>query len=86
MAGVVGNAWECGHLSPMGSIASKVNLSTYSGGSQNFIDTLRETVVNEVAVGRMTPRIERVFQLDDIVEARRCMEDNAASGKIVILT
>jgi len=27
-----------------------------------------------------------VFKLDDIVEAHRCMEDNKAGGKIVVLT
>ncbi len=42
--------------------------------------------MNEVEAGRMTPRIGRVFQLQDIVEAHRCMEDNAAGGKIVVLT
>ena len=36
--------------------------------------------------GHMTPKIGRVFQLDDIVEAHRCMEENAAGGKIVVLT
>ncbi|MCZ6584761.1 MAG: zinc-binding dehydrogenase [Gammaproteobacteria bacterium] len=45
-----------------------------------------QTVVNEVEAGRMKPKIGRVFQLDDIVEAHRCMEENAAGGKIVVLT
>ena len=86
MTGMVGNAWELHHFSPMAAIPSTVNLTTYSGGSQDFIDTPLQTVVNEVQAGRMTPKIGRVFQLDDIVEAHRCMQDNAAGGKIVILT
>ena len=86
MTGMVGNAWELDQFSPMGAIPSTVNLTTYSGGSQDFIDTPLQTVVNEVEAGRMTPRIGRVFQLQDIVEAHRCMEDNAAGGKIVVLT
>lgn len=86
MTGMVGNAWELRQFSPMAAIPSTVNLTTYSGGSQDFIDTPLQTVVNEVQAGRMTPRIGRVFQLDDIVEAHRCMQDNAAGGKIVILT
>ncbi len=86
MTGMVGNAWEFDRFSPMGAIPSTVNLTTYSGGSQDFMDTPLQTVVNEVEAGRMTPRIGRVFQLDDIVEAHRCMEDNAAGGKIVVLT
>ncbi len=86
MTGMVGNAWEFDQFSPMGAIPSTVNLTTYSGGSQDFIDTPLKTVVNEIEAGRMTPRIGRVFQLDEIVEAHRCMEDNAAGGKIVVLT
>ncbi len=45
-----------------------------------------QMLVGEAEAGRMTPKIGRVFQLDEIVEAHRCMEDNAAGGKIVVLT
>ena len=45
-----------------------------------------QMVVHEVEGGRMTPRIGAVFDLDAIVEAHRRMEDNAAGGKIVVLT
>ncbi len=86
MTGMVGDAWELDQFSPMGAIPSTVNLTTYSGGSQDFIDTPLQTVINEVEAGRMTVKIGRVFQLDNIVAAHRCMEDNAASGKIVVLT
>ena len=86
MTGMVGNAWELEQFSPMGAIPSTVSLTTYAGGSGDFVDTPLQTVVNEVETGRMTPKIGRVFQLDDIVEAHRCMEDNAAGGKIVVLT
>ncbi|MFQ5981820.1 MAG: zinc-binding alcohol dehydrogenase family protein [Woeseiaceae bacterium] len=86
MTGMVGNAWEFDRFSPMGAIPSTVSLTTYSGGAQDFIDTPLQTVVNEVEAGRMKPRIGRVFQLDDIVQAHRLMEDNAAGGKIVVLT
>ena len=86
MTGIVGNAWELEQFSPMGAIPHTVNLTTYSGGSRDFIDTPLQTVVNEVEAKRLVPKIGRVFQLDDIVEAHRCMEDNAAGGKIVVLT
>lgn len=86
MTGMVGNAWEFDQFSPMAAIPSTVNLTTYSGSSKDFIDTPLGTVVNEVEAGRITPGIGRVFRLDDIAEAHRCMEDNAAGGKIVVLT
>ncbi len=86
MTGIVGDAWEFEQFSPMGAIPSTVNLTTYSGGFRDFIDTPLQTVVNEIEEGRITLKIGRVFQLDDIVEAHRCMEDNTAGGKIVVLT
>ncbi len=86
MTGMVGNAWELDQFSPMGAIPSTVSLTTYSGGSQDFMDTPLQAVANEVEHGRMTPKIGRVFPLDDIVEAHRCMEEDAAGGKIVVLT
>ena len=86
MTGIVGNAWEFDRFTPMGAIPSTVNLTTYAGESTDFMATPMQMVVSEVEAGHMTPKIGRVFQLDDIVEAHRCMEDSAAGGKIVVLT
>jgi len=86
MTGMVGNAWEMDRFSPMDAIASTVNLTTYSGGSQDFIDTPLQELVSEVEAGNISVKPGRVFHLDEIVEAHRCMEDNAAGGKIVVLT
>lgn len=86
MTGMVGNAWELAQFSPMDAIPDTVNLTSYSGGSRDFINTPLQTVVNDIEKERLTPRIGRIFKLDDIVEAHRCMENNAAVGKIVILT
>ena len=86
MTGMVGNAWAFDQFSPMDAIPSTVNLTTYAGGSTDFIETPLQMVVDEVEGGRMTPRVGRVFQLDDIAEGHRCMEDDAAAGKIVVLT
>ena len=85
MTGMVGNAWELDQFSPMGAIPSTVNLTTYAGGAQDFIDAPLQTIVNRIEEGRMAAKIGRVFRLDDIVEAHRCMEDNAAGGKIVVV-
>jgi NADPH:quinone reductase-like Zn-dependent oxidoreductase len=86
MTGMVGNAWELDRFSPMDAIPSTVNLTTYSGGSQDFIDTPLQDLVSEVEAGHINVKPGRIFHLDQIVEAHRCMEDNAASGKIVVLT
>ncbi len=86
MTGMVGDEWELRNFSPMGAIPTAVSLTTYAGGADDFVNTPLQSVVQEVEAGRIKPRIGRVFQLDDIVEAHRCMENNAAGGKIVVLT
>ena len=86
MTGMVGDAWEFEKFSPMGAIPSTVNLTTYAGGYRDFVETPLQALVNEIEGGRMRPTIGRVFRLDEIVEAHRCMESNAAAGKLVVLT
>jgi NADPH:quinone reductase-like Zn-dependent oxidoreductase len=86
MTGMVGDEWELRNFSPMGAIPTAVSLTTYAGGADDFVNTPLQSVVQEVEAGRIKPRIGRVFQLDDIIEAHRCMENNAAGGKIVVLT
>ena len=85
LTGMVGNAWQLEQFSPMGVIPHTVNLTTYSGGDQDFIESPLQRIVNEIEEGMLTPKIGRVFQLENIVAAHRCLEDNTAGGKIVIL-
>jgi NADPH:quinone reductase-like Zn-dependent oxidoreductase len=62
-----------------------VSLTTYSGGSEDFMRTPLQEFVGLIEAGELSPQIGRVFSLDDIVEAHRCMEENRAGGKIVVL-
>lgn len=86
MTGMVGNAWELERFSPMGSIPTAVNLTTYSGGAEDFISTPLQQVVDAIEVGTFTPPIGMTFSIDQIVEAHKAMEDNTAGGKIVVTT
>ena len=71
MTGIVGNAWEFDRFTPRDAIPSTVSLTTYAGESTDFMSTPLQMVANEVAGGRMTPKIGAVFDLDAIVEAHR---------------
>jgi NADPH:quinone reductase-like Zn-dependent oxidoreductase len=51
-----------------------------------FMLTPLDELVEQVAAGRLRVQVGRVFKLDDIVEAHRCMGENKAGGKIVVLT
>jgi NADPH:quinone reductase-like Zn-dependent oxidoreductase len=70
----------------MDVIPTAVNLTTYSGGPDDFIRTLLEELAGRVVAGTLRIQVGRVFRLDEIVEAHRCMEENRAGGKLVVLT
>ena len=86
MTGVVGNSWSFDNFSPMEAIPTAVNLTTYGGTSEDFMLTPLEELAEQVAAGALHIQIGKTFQLDEIVEAHRCMEENKAGGKIVVLT
>jgi len=86
MTGMVGNKWTIDDFSPMGAIPTAVNLTTYSGGVDEFMRMPLQELVTQVEKGTLTPKIGKVFRIDQIVEAHRCMEENRAGGKIVVLT
>jgi NADPH:quinone reductase-like Zn-dependent oxidoreductase len=45
-----------------------------------------QELVKQIAEGKLSVQIGKTFRLDEIVEAHRCMEENKAGGKIVVLT
>jgi NADPH:quinone reductase-like Zn-dependent oxidoreductase len=86
MTGMVGNKWSFDDFSPMDVIPTAVCLTTYAGGAEDFMLTPLEELVEKIAAGVVPIRVGKVFRLDQIVEAHRCMEENKAGGKIVVLT
>jgi NADPH:quinone reductase-like Zn-dependent oxidoreductase len=67
-------------------IPTSVRLTTYDGGPKDFMLTPLDELAEHVAAGTLRVQVGKVFKLDDIVEAHRCMEENKAGGKIVVLT
>jgi NADPH:quinone reductase-like Zn-dependent oxidoreductase len=86
MTGTVGNVWSIDHFEPMTTIPKAVRLTTYGGTAEDFIRTPLQEIVDDIATGRLKVRIGKTFLIDEIVEAHRCMEENRAGGKIVVLT
>ena len=86
MTGMVGNRWSFDEFSPMEVIPTAVSLTTYAGEAEDFMRMPFQALVDDIASGTLQVPIGRVFHLDDIVEAHRCMEENKAGGKIVVLT
>ena len=85
MTGMVGDSWAFSEFAPMDAIPTSVRLTTYSGGTEDFMRTPLQDLIRQIENGSLNIRIGRTFALNDIVEAHRCMEENRAAGKIVVL-
>ena len=85
LTGMVGNKWSIDNFEPMDAIPTAVCLTTYDGGAEDFMLTPLNELVQRVAAGKLHVQVGRTFHLDQIVDAHRCMEENRAGGKIVVL-
>jgi NADPH:quinone reductase-like Zn-dependent oxidoreductase len=86
MTGMVGNNWWFDNFSPMDVIPTAVNLTTYSGGPQDFMRTRLQDLVEKVESDTLQGHVGKVLHLDETAEAHRRTEENTAGGKIVVLT
>jgi NADPH:quinone reductase-like Zn-dependent oxidoreductase len=86
MTGIVGNKWSFENFAPMDAIPTAVSLTTYAGESEDFMRTPLQELVDQISAGTLHVQTGKTFHLDQIVEAHRCMEENKAGGKIVVLT
>ena len=69
-----------------GSIPTAVCLTSYAAAAEDFMRTPLQEVIEQITAGALKVQIGKAFQLDQIVEAQRCMEENKAGGKIVVLS
>ena len=86
MTGMVGNKWSFDNFSPMEAISTAVSLTTYDGGPEDFMLLRLAELLEQLASGSLHVQVARTFDLDEIVDAHRLMEENKAGGKIVVLT
>ena len=86
MTGMVGDKWWFDNFSPMEVIPTAVSLTTYAGESEDFMRTPFGDLVELIEAGTLRVQVGKTFTLGEIVEAHRCMEENKAGGKTVVLT
>lgn len=86
LAGSVGNGLNVENFCPMDYIPTATSLTTYKDGPGDLGRTPFANLIDIVAKGDFRIPVGRVFHLDDIVEAHRCIQRNEAQGKIVVLT
>ncbi len=86
MAGMVGDRWAFDNFAPMDVIPNYVRLTTYSGGVPEFIEMPLDSILADIAAGKLKVPLGPSARLSEIVVAHRWMEQNQAAGKIVVLT
>ena len=87
-AGILGNAWVLPEFEPFVMLPNSVWLTTYDSGhvtAANASEAL-QTIVERIEGGQYRVTIDRVFKMDEIVEAHTYMEAGRASGKLVVVT
>ena len=84
MTGILGNEWTMKDFTPMGDIPSLGRLTVYMGEAGNLKKDSLQDFIQAVEDGSITLNIDKVFTLDQIVEAHAYMESNAAKGKIIV--
>ena len=81
------SGWVIPDFEPVAMIASGTKFTAFHsndirGGAGRAV---LQGVISEVEAGVYRPNVDRVFGLDDIVAAHRYMENNQATGKVVVL-
>jgi len=85
--GILGNAWVLERFEPLEDIPSTVRLTAYhsSTTSAESSTAALQEIADGVAAGHYRANLQRAFRFDEIVEAHRFMEDNRATGKLVVV-
>jgi len=81
------SGWLIPDFEPVAMIPSGTRLTAFHSddlkGSAGA--PVLQRVVHEIEAGVYRPHLDRVFRLDDIVAAHRYMENDEATGKLVVL-
>jgi len=81
------SGWAIPGFEPVAMIPSGTRLTAFHSddlkGSTGT--TVLQRIIHQVEAGACRPNIDRVFGLDDIVAAHQYMENNQATGKLVVL-
>jgi NADPH2:quinone reductase len=67
-------------------IPAAVNLTVYDSGQIRIGKEYFQTFINDIEAELVNLKIGGVFKLQEITEAHHLMENNAAGGKIVVVT
>ena len=84
VTGIVGGKWAFDNFEPIFEIGKGVYLTAYSGSVDAFQGTPMDEITKQFLDRTMNIPI-KTFRLDEINEVHRLMEENQATGKMVVL-
>jgi NADPH:quinone reductase-like Zn-dependent oxidoreductase len=82
--GMVSDEWTIRDFYPIGYIPTGVRLTAYGGEASDLPREVLQRYLDDIAAGKLSVAIHRVFELDEIAEAHEAMEKNTAMGKMVV--
>jgi len=84
MTGILGGEWRLNPFLPMDDIPTGVKLTAYSGNASDITASELQHYVDLVGAGELAVKTGPVLPFEKLPDAHRLMDDNRASGKIVI--
>ena len=72
-------------FSPSMAIPTAVNLTAYHSSTQALMDTPLDDIIDWISGGDIKIPVKVFHGIESVVDAHRCMENNEAGGKIVVL-
>ncbi|MEW2504809.1 MULTISPECIES: zinc-binding dehydrogenase [unclassified Amycolatopsis] len=79
------SGWVIPDLEPIAMIPSGTKLTAFHSDTVKGSTAALQRVVREVEAGGYRPNVDRVFGLVDIAETHRHLENDRATGKLVVL-
>jgi NADPH2:quinone reductase len=83
--GMLSNEWIVKDFYPIDYLPHGVRLTAYSGDAADLPAAVLDDFLAAVSAGEVSVPTDRTYRLDEIAEAHQRMEDDEATGKIVVL-
>ncbi|MFV1999229.1 MAG: zinc-binding dehydrogenase, partial [Acidimicrobiia bacterium] len=82
--GMLSNQWTVDNFYPIAYIPSGVRLTAYAGEVGDLPPSVLQAYLEGIADRRINVPIDHTYSLDEIQQAHADMENNSATGKLVV--
>ncbi|WP_077923216.1 zinc-binding alcohol dehydrogenase family protein [Spirosoma sp. 209] len=85
MSGMLAESWTISDFAPMEYIPATVRLTTYDSGQLTSPTSVFQDFIRQVEARQVKLPVSRTFRLAQIAEAHQFMDNNLATGKLVVI-